>query len=83
MKQLFIFIIYIFFCYFNGYSQSNSLYFVQFKITTVNTEKEAKTVDNKIARKKGIISTHTDHITSTYFCAMVAILDFCNLGVGP
>lgn len=55
---------------FSAYSQDSPDYYVQFKVNSVTTIEQAKAIDKKMEGKKGIISTHTDHITSTYFCTM-------------
>lgn len=53
-----------------AWTQDSPDYYVQFKVNTVSSMDEAKAIDKKMANKKGIITTHTDHITSTYFCTM-------------
>jgi hypothetical protein len=53
-----------------GKSQDSPNYYVQFKVSTVSSEDEARVIDKKMKSKKGIITTHTDHITSTFFCTM-------------
>ena len=54
----------------NSFGQDSPNYYVQFKIKSVGSLDAARQIDKKMAGKKGIISTHTDHITSTYFCTM-------------
>lgn len=56
----------------NTLSQDRPIYFIQFKISTVSSLDQAKTIDKKILSKKGMISTHTDHVTSTFFCTLEA-----------
>lgn len=56
----------------NASAQAETTYFVQFKILKVNTTEEAKAIDKKLGSKKGMLSTHTDYKTSTYFCTLSA-----------
>lgn len=72
MKSLLVVIILIFGISSNSFSQDRPIYFVQFKILSVNSADQAKSIDKKIMSKKGILSTHTDHITSTFFCTLEA-----------
>ena len=53
-----------------SFSQDSPNYYVQFKVKFVPSKDAATSIDKKMAGRKGIISTHTDHITSTYFCTM-------------
>jgi hypothetical protein len=57
-------------------SQDETSYFVQFKISQVGSLEEAQNIDKKIGAKKGILSTHTDYKTSTYFCTLGAEIDY-------
>ena len=58
------------------YGHSQAVYFVQFKINSVSDAEEATVIDNKIASKKGVISSRTDHVTSTYFCSISTENDY-------
>lgn len=53
-----------------SYGQDSPNYYVQFKVEKVSSDTDAAMIDKKISSKKGIIKTHTDHITSTFFCTM-------------
>jgi hypothetical protein len=53
-----------------GQAQDRPAYFVQFKISKITSKSQALAVDKKIGGKKGVLSTHTDHLTSTYFCTL-------------
>ena len=44
--------------------------YVQFKILQVSNADEALRIDEKIKSKKGILTSKTDHLTSTYFCTL-------------
>ena len=68
MKNLLL--IGLLFCSVLSFAQDSPDYYVQFKVKFVGSEDQAKSIDKKMAGRKGIISTHTDHITSTYFCTM-------------
>lgn len=57
-------------------AQDRPVYFVQFKITKITSLEQAQTVDAKMMNRKGILSTHTDYITSTYFCTLTAETDY-------
>jgi len=57
-------------------AQETSAYFVQFKISTVTSEDQALMIDKKIGNKKGILTTHTDFRTSTYFCTLDMETDY-------
>ncbi|MEO9532642.1 MAG: hypothetical protein ABJG68_16565 [Crocinitomicaceae bacterium] len=57
-------------------AQDLPTYFVQFKITKVGSLEEAKEIDKKLGSKKGILSTHTDYKTSTYFCTLSAEAEY-------
>ncbi|MFT4600645.1 MAG: hypothetical protein ACI857_000821 [Arenicella sp.] len=57
-------------------AQDRAAYFVQFKINKITSELEAKTIDKKLSGKKGILSTKSDHITSTYFCTLSAEAEY-------
>ena len=51
-------------------AQDSPNYYVQFKVKFVGSPDDAKSIDKKMSARKGIISTHTDHVTSTFFCTM-------------
>jgi hypothetical protein len=53
-----------------SFGQDSPDYYVQFKVESVSDKNDAVHIDKKMSSRKGIISTHTDHITSTYFCTM-------------
>ena len=57
-------------------AQVTSAYFVQFKISAVTSESQALMIDKKIGNKKGILTTHTDFRTSTYFCTLDMETDY-------
>lgn len=59
-----------------GFSQESPNYYVQFKVVGVGSQDDASGIDKKMLGKKGIISTHTDHITSTYFCTMTGEAEY-------
>ena len=68
-------VLFLFFgMYSGGYSQTVS--FVQFKVNKISTAEEAKIIDDKIASKKGIISSRSDYVTSTYFCSVSSESDY-------
>jgi hypothetical protein len=60
----------------NGFSQDSPDYYVQFKVNSVGSEDQAKAIDKKMEGKKGILSTHTDYVTSTYFCTMTGDAEY-------
>ncbi|UKN03087.1 hypothetical protein K6119_06120 [Paracrocinitomix mangrovi] len=62
--------------FFTSYGQDSPNYYAQFKVLTITQKEEALKIDKKIATKKGIISTHTDHLTSTFFCTMTGDVDY-------
>lgn len=64
-----VFLVLIVLCSYNK-ALSQSIYFVQFKIETVSSATDAQKIDAKISSKKGIVSSRTDHVTSTYFCSI-------------
>ena len=70
-----IFFLFVFHSCF-AFSQDRPVYFVQFKITKITSLEQAKAVDAKMSNRKGILSTHTDYITSTYFCTLTAEADY-------
>ena len=72
MKSLLIAAVFVFGTSFSLLAQDRPVYFVQFKINSVNSIDQVKAIDKKILSKKGIISAHTDHITSTFFCTLEA-----------
>jgi hypothetical protein len=53
-----------------SFAQDSPNYYVQFKVESISDKTDAEHIDKKMSGRKGIISTHTDHITSTYFCTM-------------
>ena len=75
MFKSFIIVI-AFFLALHASSQENPSYFVQFKISQVSSIEEAQVIDKKIGTKKGIVSTHTDYKTSTYFCTYSTEVDY-------
>lgn len=58
------------------FGQDRPEYYVQFKVKFVSTAEQAKEIDKKMASRKGIITTHTDHVTSTYFCTLSAEVEY-------
>ena len=46
----------------------DEVYYAQYKIFTVASIEQAKDIDHKIKKKKGVLSVHTDYKTSTLFC---------------
>ncbi len=72
MKTFLILFLFFFGILNSTWAQDRPVYFVQFKVKTVSTAEQAKQIDKKILSKKGIISTHTDHVTSTFFCTLEA-----------
>jgi len=75
MKPL-LFSLFVLSIVFGASAQDRPAYFVQFKILKVNSELEAQNIDKKLKSKKGIISTRTDHITSTYFATLSAEAEY-------
>lgn len=59
-----------------SYSQERPNYYVQFRIISVASVDEAQAIDKKMEGKKGIVTTHADHVTSTYFCTMNADAEY-------
>ena len=76
MKTLKIVILLVFGYSSYALSQDRPVYFAQFKVKSVNSIDQAKLIDKKILSKKGIISTHTDYVTSTFFCTMEADVEY-------
>lgn len=68
MKSLALIIVLISFA--TAYTQDAGSYYVQFKVKKVSSPEDADLINKKIGNKKAIISTHTDHVTSTFFCTM-------------
>lgn len=69
MKKIFVLIVFMSFLGIS-FGQDSPDYYVQFKVKFVATKDAAAAIDKKMAGRKGIITSHTDHITSTYFCTM-------------
>lgn len=57
-------------------AQSGTTYYVQFKVSSVTDIESAEEIDKKMSSKKGVLSTRTDHITSTFFCTLSAEGDY-------
>lgn len=69
MKHLLTIFILLFLA-FHAPAQQGTTYYVQFKVSSVADLESAELIDKKMSTKKGILSTRTDHITSTFFCTM-------------
>lgn len=50
--------------------QTETSYFVQFKINTVSSNDQAMVIDQKMRLKSGIKLTRTDYMSSTFFCVL-------------
>lgn len=61
---------------FLGSAQDSPDYYVQFKVKTISQTDEARAIDKKMSAKKGILTAHTDHVTSTFFCTMTGDAEY-------
>jgi len=57
-------------------NDTESSYFVQFKIFTVKSNSDAQLIDNKMRQKSGIKMSRTDYISSTYYAVLNPGIDY-------
>lgn len=55
-----------------SFSTQTNYHFVQFRVLAISDAETARTIDEKIGSKSGIIESRADHVTSTYFCLLTA-----------